>query len=104
MPNPSMAAAMAPKLALTVNFPSTWNEVAESPLLKDQWPLRLAGPRMIACRAKSVGVRGPPALSSHRDYLELGSLTRLMADLLPFLHRQDPIFRKSPENLQKNCR
>jgi hypothetical protein len=36
--------------------------------------------------------------------LELGSLTRLMADLLPFLHRQDPIFRKSPENLQKNCR
>jgi hypothetical protein len=37
-------------------------------------------------------------------YLELGSLTRLMADLLPFLHRQDPIFRKSPENLQKNCR
>jgi hypothetical protein len=37
-------------------------------------------------------------------YLELGSLSRLMADLLPFLHRQDPIFRKSPENLQKNCR
>ena len=63
MPNPSMAAAMAPKLALTVNFPSTWNEVAVSPLLKDQWPLRLAGPRMIACWAKSMGVSGTPALS-----------------------------------------
>jgi hypothetical protein len=37
-------------------------------------------------------------------YLELGSFIRLMADLLPFLHRQGPIFRKSPENLQKNCR
>src|ERR1700731_3221850 len=62
MPNPSTAAAIAPKLALIVNLPSTWNEVAVSPLRKDHWPPRLAGPRMIACWAKSVGVRGPPAL------------------------------------------
>ena len=63
MPNPSTAAAIAPKLALIVNLPTTWNEVAVSPLRKDQWPLRLAGPRMIACWAKSVGVTGAPALS-----------------------------------------
>ena len=41
MPNPSTAAAMAPKLAVIVNLPSTWNEVAVSPLRKDQWPPRL---------------------------------------------------------------
>ena len=63
MPNPSTAAAIAPKLAVIVSLLSTWNEVAASPLLKDQFPLRLAGPRMIACWAKSVGVTGVPALS-----------------------------------------
>ena len=62
MPNPSTAAAIAPKLALIVNRPSTWNEVAASPLRKDQWPPRLAGPRMIACWAKSAGVSGETGL------------------------------------------
>src|SRR3954471_8219953 len=40
MPNPSTAAAIAPKLALIINLPSTSNEVAVSPLRKDQLPLR----------------------------------------------------------------
>ena len=62
MPNPSTAAAIAPRLALIVNLPSTWNDVAALPLRNDHWPPRLAGPRMIACRGKSAGVRGSAGL------------------------------------------
>ncbi len=65
MPIPSTAAAIAPRLVLIVNLPSTWNEVAASPLRKDQWPPRLAGPRMIACWARSAGASGDPAVSRY---------------------------------------
>jgi hypothetical protein len=105
MPNPSTAAAIAPKLALIVNLPSTWNEVAVSPLRKDQWPLRLAGPRMIACRAKSVGVRGAPAFEPPRLF---GAWQPHPPDGRPAAISSSPgphfseISRKSPEKLPLN--
>src|SRR5207248_2913834 len=38
MPSPATAAAIAPSLALTINRPLTWKEVASSSLRKDQCP------------------------------------------------------------------
>ena len=62
MPNPSTAAAIAPKLALIVNLPSTWNEVALSPLRKDQWPLKACGPKNDRMPGQIGRCEGDPGL------------------------------------------
>src|SRR6202030_980803 len=60
MPNPSTAAAIAPKLALIVNLPSTWSEVAVSPLREDQRPCENS-----PHRRRRVGKRTKPKRDVH---------------------------------------